>query len=94
LDVLEHIKIAVAYKLNGQSCTVFPADLNSLRNAEIEYEVLPGWQQDTSHIRKFSDLPQQAQNYVLRVEQLLGIPIRWVGVGAARDAMIFREDSK
>lgn len=88
LDVLEHIKIAVAYKLNGQRYTTFPADLNSLLDAEIEYEILPGWQQDTTHIREFSDLPKQAQNYVLRVEELIGVPIRWVGVGAERDAMI------
>ena len=40
--------------------------------------------------RKFSDLPVNARRYVLRIEELLGVPIRWIGVGAGRLDMIDR----
>lgn len=39
-------------------------------------------------MRKFEDLPVNAQNYVLYIEKALGVPINFVGVGAGRDAVI------
>ena len=47
-----------------------------------------GWEEDISAVRKFEDLPQNAQKYVKTVEELLGVPIRWVGVGADRDDLL------
>lgn len=64
------------------------ADLKTLGEVKVEYETLPGWMTDISKCRSFSDLPLNAQRYVQRVEELLGVKIRWIGVGAARDAMI------
>jgi adenylosuccinate synthase len=45
---------------------------------------LPGWKKPTHMCRTFAELPAQAQAYVRRVEQLVGVPIEWIGVGAAR----------
>ncbi|RKP06966.1 Adenylosuccinate synthetase [Thamnocephalis sphaerospora] len=90
LDQLEEIKIAVAYHLNGTRLASFPADLHELEKVEVEYETLPGWKQDISACRTFESLPENARRYVLRIEQLLGVHIEWVGVGASRDAMIHR----
>lgn len=56
----------------------------------VEYEELPGWKENISGARKFSDLPRNCQSYVLRVEELLGIPIRWIGVGPDREDLIDR----
>ena len=41
-----------------------------------------------NRVRKFEDLPENAQNYVKYVEKVLGVPINFVGVGAGRDAVI------
>lgn len=58
---------------------------------EVEYETLPGWKgQDITGARKFEDLPTNAQKYVLRVEELLGVDIKYIGVGPDRDAIILR----
>jgi adenylosuccinate synthase len=45
---------------------------------------LPGWKKPTHMCRTFAELPAQAQAYVRRVEQLVGVHIEWIGVGAAR----------
>lgn len=41
---------------------------------EVEYLTLPGWKSDTSGARNFSDLPQNAQNYIRKIEELVGVP--------------------
>ena len=89
LSELEEIKIAVEYRLpDGRSLNFFPADLDVLEKAEVVYETLPGWQSDISNIRKYEDLPQNAKLYIQRIEELLDIPVRWIGVGPGRDALI------
>jgi adenylosuccinate synthase len=49
---------------------------------------LPGWKQDTSNAQSLNDLPENALNYINAIEQLCGIPVSWVGVGASRGAML------
>jgi len=56
----------------------------------VEYEVLPGWKSDISSIRNYSDLPKAARQYVERVEELVGVPIHYIGVGPGRDALIYK----
>jgi adenylosuccinate synthase len=87
LDVLtglKEVKIGVAYKLNGKYLPGMPACLRTLSDAEVEYETLPGWTEDISKCKTFEELPINAQKYVLRVQELLGCPIRWIGVGPGR----------
>jgi len=93
LDVLtglEEIKLGVAYKYQGKYLKSMPACLKSYSEAEVEYEILPGWKEDISNCKNFEDLPENAQKYVLRVQELLGVPIRWVGVGPGRLEQIDR----
>lgn len=88
LDELPEIKIAVAYKLNGEQIDRFPASLDDLGKVEVEYETLPGWQQSLTDIRSWDDLPGNAQKFILRLEELVGCPIKYVGIGPRRDQMI------
>ena len=68
-----------------------PAHLDELAECTVEYEEMEGWQEDISSCRSFDQLPPAAQRYVLRVEELIGVPIKWIGTGAARDDMIERD---
>ncbi|XP_030533382.1 adenylosuccinate synthetase 2, chloroplastic-like [Rhodamnia argentea] len=94
LDVLSYlpeIHLGVAYTLtDGTPIKSFPADLDLLEQLKVEYEVLPGWKCDISSIRNYSDLPKAARQYVERVEELVGVPIHYIGVGPGRDALIFK----
>uniref|UniRef100_A0AAZ3Q8W6 Adenylosuccinate synthetase n=1 Tax=Oncorhynchus tshawytscha TaxID=74940 RepID=A0AAZ3Q8W6_ONCTS len=88
LDVMDEIKVGVSYKLKGKKIPYFPANMDVLQKVEVEYEKLPGWKSDTSACRKWEDLPGKAQNYIRFVENHVGVPIKWVGVGKARESMI------
>ncbi|XP_010908274.1 adenylosuccinate synthetase, chloroplastic [Elaeis guineensis] len=94
LDVLSkfsEIKLGVSYKqLGGKRVESFPADLQVLEQILVDYEVLPGWQSDISSIRNYRDLPQAARQYVEKIEELVGVPIHYIGVGPGRDALIFK----
>ncbi|XP_071368804.1 adenylosuccinate synthetase isozyme 1 A-like [Centroberyx affinis] len=88
LDVLEEIKVGVAYTLNGKKIPYFPANMEVLQQVEVEYESLPGWKSDTSACRRWEELPANAQKYIRFVENNVSVPIKWVGVGKARESMI------
>lgn len=93
LDVftgLDEIKIGSTYMVNGEDLGRMPASLKTMENIEVAYETLPGWKEDISKARTFEDLPENAQRYVLRVQELLGVPIRWIGVGPNRLDVIDR----
>jgi adenylosuccinate synthase len=93
LDVLtglKEIKLGVKYTLHGRELTEMPANLRDLAEAEVTYETYPGWSQDISKCTSFHELPVEAQQYVLRIEELLGCKIRWIGTGGDRLDMIER----
>ncbi|KAJ2157238.1 Adenylosuccinate synthase [Coemansia sp. RSA 552] len=88
LDVFDEIKVAVSYTIDGKEVTSFPADLDDLASASVNYVTLPGWSQSISKCRSFSELPENCQKYVRFIEKDIGVPVEWIGVGAGRDEMI------
>jgi len=93
LDVLtgvETLKIATAYKLNGEKLRGFPANTKSLEKIEIEYIELPGWKEDISKAKTYDELPENAKRYIEKVEELSNCKVTSIGIGPARDEMIFR----
>jgi len=88
LDGLDEIKIGVTYKKNGVAMDHFPSSEQDFENIEVDYVTLPGWKSPISDCRQFEDLPENAKNYVAKIESLIGKPIRWIGVGQARAAII------
>jgi len=93
LDVLTglaEVKIGRAYKHKGKILNTMPSCLKTMSEIEVIYETVPGWSEDISKARNFEDLPVNAQRYVLRVQELLGVPVRWIGCGANRLDMIDR----
>ncbi|KAJ1732527.1 Adenylosuccinate synthase [Coemansia biformis] len=88
LDVFDEIKVAVSYTMGGKEVTSFPADLDDLATVTVNYVTLPGWKQSISKCRTFDELPETCQRYVRFIEQDIGVPVRWIGVGAGRDEMI------
>ncbi|CAJ1425385.1 unnamed protein product [Effrenium voratum] len=96
LDVLtglKQIRIAIAYRNSRMTevrlpCGYFPSHLEDLKDVVCEYETMEGWAEDISKCTSFKALPANAKKYVLRIQELLGIPISWVGVGPDRVSML------
>ena len=93
LDVLtghETIPVCVAYDIDGTVTQEMPLTQSGFHHAVPVYEELPGWSEDISKVRRFADLPQAAQDYVLRIEELARCRISAIGVGPGREATISR----
>ena len=91
LDVLgglENIKICNAYDYEGQTLHEFPTDLKKLAACKPIYETLSGWQEDISEVRRKADLPENAQRYLARIEELTETPIDIISVGPGREETI------
>ncbi|KAE9975236.1 hypothetical protein EG328_003276 [Venturia inaequalis] len=88
LDTFETIKIAIAYKVDGQELDSYPADLKILEQAEVVYHEMPGWQTPTTNAKTFYDLPKKARDYVQYIEKFVGVKIKYIGTGPDREAMI------
>ncbi len=95
LDVLsgfEELKICTAYKMGDKVINHFPASLDDLAKCEPIYETLPGWTEDITGATSFEELPVNAQNYVKRIEEVIGVPAKIVSIGPKRSQTIVRED--
>jgi adenylosuccinate synthase len=84
LDGFDVVKICTGYRLNGHDVSVFPTESLDLAACEPIYEELPGWQQSTVGVKEFSALPENAQHYLLRIEELAGVPIHLISTGPDR----------
>ena len=90
LDVFDEIGICTAYAAAGRELTHVPALLDELDGAEPKLEFMPGWKSETSNFRTFAELPRNLHGYLNAIEQLLGAPVRYVGVGPDREQLIDR----
>jgi adenylosuccinate synthase len=93
LDVLsgmKELKVAKKYVLDGNEIFNVPTTKKNFKKLVLEYETFAGWKEDISDIRSFDDLPENAKIYVSALEEMIECPIRAIGVGADRDALIFR----
>jgi adenylosuccinate synthase len=87
LGFLDEIPICTAYRVAGAETDRFPVPAK-LDGAEPVLETLPGWRSDISGLRRHEDLPDAARAYVSRLQDLIGVPIRWISTGPDREALI------
>lgn len=88
---LKKIKLCVEYNKDGEKIKYFPASLKELAKCQPVYEEFDGWNEDISNVRKFEDLPENAKKYLRRIEELVGVKIKLLGVGKEREQTIVVE---
>ena len=89
LSYLDEIPVCVAYEIDGEVTGSFPATA-ALNRAKPVLQTLPGWKTNIRGVTDFARLPKAAQDYVLFVEQQLGIPVKLVSTGPRREEIIYR----
>ncbi|WP_026917531.1 adenylosuccinate synthase [Gordonia shandongensis] len=95
LDVLsgiEEIPVCVAYEVDGERVEEWPMTQTGIHHAKPIFETLPGWSEDISGCRDFAELPANAQDYILRLEELSGAHMSCIGVGPGREQTIVRRE--
>ena len=93
LDVLtglEQIPVCVAYDIEGVRFDDVPVNQTDFHHAKPIYQYFPGWSEDISKARSFDELPQNARDYVLALEEMSNTRISVIGVGPERDEVIVR----
>lgn len=86
LTGLETVKICTSYQTSsGEVIEYYPASLKILADCTPIYEELPGWTEDITGAKRLEDLPVNAQNYVRRVSELVGVKIATLSVGPDRE---------
>ena len=88
LDDFEEIKVATAYRLDGEIIDYYPADVDALNRIEPVYETFAGWKKATRGAKSFHDLPLEAREYIEFIEKFLGVIIKYIGIGPGREDMI------
>ncbi|HHW56798.1 MAG TPA: adenylosuccinate synthase [Clostridia bacterium] len=88
LTGLKKIKICIGYKFKREVITDFPAGIEDLAGCEPVYEEFDGWEEDIKQVKKFEQLPYNAQRYVRRIEELIGIKAAIISVGPEREQTI------
>jgi adenylosuccinate synthase len=85
LDKLPVLKICNTYSYQGRILKDFPASLRVLEGCEPVYEEMPGWQQETTGVKTYDDLPINARAYIQRISEITGVPVTMVSVGPDRN---------
>lgn len=88
LDVLSGqpvLKMANAYELHGRMISSMPCNIRQAAAAIPVYEEMAGWQGEISGVRQFEDLPQEAKDYIRRIEDFTGVEAAIVSVGPDRN---------
>lgn len=87
LDYMEKIPVVTHYMLDGEQIDYFPMG-EALNRAMPVVEYLPGWHCDITGCRKQEDLPKEAMDYILYLEDMVGCKIKYVSVGPERDQVV------
>ena len=95
LDQLDELQVCTAYRCGEEMLTLPPADVARLASCVPVYETVPGWvgTGTTAGVRRETDLPPAARQYLARLEELSGVPIAIISTGSDRGDTIVRGDS-
>lgn len=93
-DGLAQLNLCTAYKNRdtGEVVTSFPSHIELLEPMDPVYETFPGWPGSIRAVRRFEDLPQEAQRFLNRLAEVVGVPISIVSVGPDREETIVLDD--
>ncbi len=88
LSGLDKLKICTSYMLDGKEITNIPANIDDYERCQPVFIEVDGWKEDITKVESFDELPQNAKNYLLKIEELTGIKIKMFSVGPDRKQTI------
>ena len=92
LDGLDELRVCVGYRIDGEVVDTPPMFAGSFGECAAVYENLPGWKESTVGAARYEDLPRNAQRYLARLEELVGIPVTIISTGPDREETIIRKN--
>lgn len=93
LSGLKEIKVCTGYQLNGKKISYSSCGYNELAKVKPVYKTFKGWDEDLKKAKKSSDFPKTCQEYIKFIEIFLGVPVKIVSTGPAREEYIKLDSS-
>jgi adenylosuccinate synthase len=92
LDGLENLRIATGYNCDGEVLDAPPIGADAYEQCQPEYIEVPGWSESTVGVRSFDGLPENAKQYIKKIEEVVGIPVDIISTGPDRaDTIVLRD---
>lgn len=88
LDSWDTIEVCTGYRCEGKTVSYFPNSVADLEKCVPVYETLPGWKTNTTGVRRWEELPRNAQHYLARLSDLVGVPMGLLSLGPKRHQTI------
>jgi adenylosuccinate synthase len=88
LDGLDTIKLCTRYNYQGELLDIPPLGADAIEQCEAVYEEMPGWSESTEGVKSVEELPENARNYLKRLEEVVGVPVDIISTGPERDETI------
>jgi adenylosuccinate synthase len=92
LDGLETVRICIGYEIDGQPIKGVPVVVDRFADCQPVYEDMPGWSESTVGVTDYDELPENARNYLARIEELVQTPIDIISTGPDREQTILQRD--
>ncbi len=92
LDGIDKLELCTGYELDGRVTDILPMGAEEIASCKPIYETLPGWTQSTVGVTDYDKLPEAAQRYLKRIEEITGVPIHMISTSPDRDHTILLRD--
>ena len=92
LDGLETIRICVGYEIDGEPIAGLPVLVDRIADCQPVYEDMPGWTESTVGVTDYEGLPENARQYLARIEELVGVPLDIISTGPDRAQTIIKQN--
>ena len=89
----DEIKICVGYDLDGKKIDYLPASIQQQLKVRPVYKTFKGWNTSTCGIKKFSELPKNAQNYINFIEEFVEAKVSSISTSPERKDTILLKNS-
>src|SRR5210317_1010395 len=91
LDGIETVRICVGYEIDGEPVKGIPVVVDRFADCRPIYEDMPGWSETTVGATSVEELPNNARDYLARIEDLVKTPIDIISTGPDREQTIVKK---
>ena len=92
LDEFKKLNICIGYELDGKKIDYFPSGLQDQTKVKPIYKTMEGWLRNTSGIKKWKDLPENAKKYISFIKDYCGVGISSISTSPKREDTILLEN--
>jgi adenylosuccinate synthase len=92
LDGFDAVEFCTAYRCGGETYDYIPAGATAQAALKPVYETAEGWRESTRGARSWADLPATAIKYIVRLEELIGVPVALLSTSPEREDTVLVRD--